>query len=94
MFEEFKELLSSFNARNVRYLVVGGYAVSLHARPRSTEDIDILIAADPENAQTISGLSMSGLSAAEGSLTHCTTHFPPSQHARRGLFGGCRSPTS
>ncbi len=36
MFDEFKELLSIFNARNVRYLVVGGYAVSLHARPRST----------------------------------------------------------
>jgi hypothetical protein len=27
MFDEFKELLSAFNARNVRYLVVGGYAV-------------------------------------------------------------------
>jgi hypothetical protein len=26
MFEEFKELLSIFNARKVRYLVVGGYA--------------------------------------------------------------------
>jgi hypothetical protein len=50
MFDEFKELLSIFNARSVRYLVVGGYAVSLHAQPRSTRDIDILIAADLENA--------------------------------------------
>jgi hypothetical protein len=31
MLPEFKELLSIFNARSVRYLVVGGYAVSLHA---------------------------------------------------------------
>ncbi len=40
MFDEFKELLSIFNARKVRYLVVGGYAVSLHAQPRSTQDVD------------------------------------------------------
>jgi hypothetical protein len=53
MFDEFKELLSIFNARSVRYVVVGGYAVSLHAQPRSTQDIDILIAADPENANAV-----------------------------------------
>ena len=51
MFDEFKELLSIFNARKVRYLVVGGYAVSLHAQPRSTQDVDILIAPDAENAR-------------------------------------------
>jgi len=38
MFDEFKELMSAFNARNVRYLIVGGYAVSLHAQPRSTQE--------------------------------------------------------
>ena len=53
MFAEFKELLSIFHARNVRYLVVGGYAVSLHAQPRSTQDIDILIASDAENARAV-----------------------------------------
>ncbi len=53
MLPDFKELLSSFNARRVRYLVVGGYAVSLHAQPRSTQDIDILIARDPDNAQAV-----------------------------------------
>ena len=31
MFDEFKELLSIFNAKMVRYLIVGGYAVSFHA---------------------------------------------------------------
>jgi hypothetical protein len=53
MFDEFKELLSIFNAKSVRYLVVGGYAVSLHAQPRTTQDIDILIAIDPENADKV-----------------------------------------
>jgi hypothetical protein len=31
MFDDFKELLSIFNALKVKYLIVGGYAVSLHA---------------------------------------------------------------
>lgn len=34
---DFKELLSVFNSHGVRYLLVGGYAVSLHAQPRATE---------------------------------------------------------
>ena len=53
MLPEFKELLSIFNARSVRYLVVGGYAVSLHAQPRTTQDIDIFIAVDPQNASQV-----------------------------------------
>ena len=53
MLPEFKELLSIFNARSVRYLVVGGYAVSLHAQPRTTQDIDLFIASDPQNANQV-----------------------------------------
>ena len=34
MHQDFKELLSAFNAGQVRYLIVGGYAVSYHAQPR------------------------------------------------------------
>jgi hypothetical protein len=51
MFPDFKELLASFNAHHVKYLIVGGYAVSFHAQPRATKDIDLWIKADPENAQ-------------------------------------------
>ena len=50
MFDDFKELLSAFNAHSVKYLVVGGYAVSYHAQPRATKDLDIFIKADPANA--------------------------------------------
>lgn len=53
MFPDLKELLRSFNAQNVRYLIVGGYAVSFHAQPRATKDLDIFIAADPENAKAV-----------------------------------------
>lgn len=40
MYPDFKELLSRFNAHKVKYLVVGGYAVSFHAQPRATKDLD------------------------------------------------------
>lgn len=53
MFEDFKELLSVFNAHNVRYLIVGGYAVSFHAQPRFTKDLDLFIQADPTNAGAV-----------------------------------------
>ena len=33
---DFVDLLHAFAAADVRYLVVGAYAVSLHSRPRST----------------------------------------------------------
>ena len=51
MLPDFKELLRSFHAHAVKYLIVGGYAVSFHAQPRATKDLDILIKADPANAQ-------------------------------------------
>ncbi len=53
MFQDFKELLSEFNAHQVKYLVVGGYAVSFHAQPRATKDLDILVRADAENSKAV-----------------------------------------
>ena len=51
MFQDFKELLSAFSAHNVKYLIVGGYAVSFHAQPLFTKDLDIFILADHTNAK-------------------------------------------
>ena len=53
MYRDFKELLSAFNARQVRYLIVGGYAVSFHAQPRATKDIDILVDPSEENSRAL-----------------------------------------
>ena len=38
--QDFKEFIISLNDNQVRYLVIGGYAVSLHGYPRYTKDID------------------------------------------------------
>ena len=53
MYPDFKELLSVFNTHSVKYLIVGGYAVSLHAQPRATKDIDILVQPDAGNAKAV-----------------------------------------
>ncbi len=50
---DFKELLESLNANGVRYLLVGGYAVGFHGYGRTTNDIDIFVANDRENAERL-----------------------------------------
>jgi hypothetical protein len=49
----FKDLLRSFNAAGVRYLIVGGYAVVVHTEPRYTKDLDIWIEPGLENARAM-----------------------------------------
>jgi len=49
MHSDFKELLSTLNARRVKYLVVGAYAVSIYVQPRATKDLDFLVKAVQEN---------------------------------------------
>jgi hypothetical protein len=44
---DFVDLLRAFNAANVRFLVVGAYALALHGRPRATGDLDVWIDATP-----------------------------------------------
>jgi len=39
---DFRELLASFNAHHVEYMIVGGYALAFHGAPRFTGDLDIL----------------------------------------------------
>ena len=53
MDENLKQLLSAFNANHVKYVVIGGYAVFLHAQPRMTKDLNVFIESNPENALAI-----------------------------------------
>ena len=50
---DFRELLSLFNAENVRYLIVGGFALAHYGRPRYTKDLDIWIDRSEENARKV-----------------------------------------
>jgi len=63
--------LSAFHVHSVKYLIVGGYAVSLHGQPRATKDLDLFIKADPTNAKAAYaalaafGAPLAGLSAGD-----------------------------
>lgn len=67
----FKEFVGSLNAHGVEYLVVGGYAMALHGRPRHTGDLDVWIGNGAGNADRLMaalrgfGFGEVGLSAAD-----------------------------
>lgn len=53
MNQDFRDLLRAFNDENVRYLIVGGYALIKYTEPRYTKDLDIWVSPDPENARNV-----------------------------------------
>jgi len=50
---DFKEFLKLLKEHNVRYLLIGAYAVNYHGYIRATGDMDVWIAIHPDNAQKI-----------------------------------------
>jgi hypothetical protein len=48
-----KDVFSSLQRHNVRYIVIGGIAAVLHGVPRATFDLDMLIDANPDNAKNL-----------------------------------------
>jgi len=53
MNQDFVDLLRAFVAHDVRFLIVGAYALALHSRPRATGDLDVWVEATPENAPRV-----------------------------------------
>ncbi len=49
--QDFKDFLKLLNENEVRYLLIGGYAVGYHGYPRATADMDVWIAVDPSTAE-------------------------------------------
>jgi hypothetical protein len=51
--DDFREFLSFLNKNQVRYLLLGGWAVGIYGYPRATGDMDILIAVDDANLTSL-----------------------------------------
>jgi predicted nucleotidyltransferase len=51
--QDFKEFIEALNSKQVRYLVIGGYAVALHGYPRYTKDLDVWVEMSADNAQRV-----------------------------------------
>jgi predicted nucleotidyltransferase len=50
---DLRDILSALNAHEVKYLLVGGYAVGVYSEPRATKDLDIFIQSHPENGEAV-----------------------------------------
>ena len=53
LYPDFVDLLAAFEGEAVRYLIVGGYAVAFHSRPRFTKDIDLWLEPGPDNGARV-----------------------------------------
>lgn len=71
-------IVRALNEANVQYLVVGGLAVNAHGYVRGTDDLDLVIALDPENA-------VRGLRALESVGYHPAVPITPEQFADANL---------
>jgi predicted nucleotidyltransferase len=82
---DFKDFLRLLTEKGVEYLVIGGYAVSLHGYSRPTGDLDIWIRSNRDNAlRTSEALDEFGYAKKEQSLPYLLQHgkilrmgFPP-----------------
>ena len=48
--KDFREFIELLNSHEVKFLIVGGHAVTFHGYPRFTGDLDIWVAIDSANA--------------------------------------------
>jgi len=53
MDRDLSEFIECCVAREVRFLIVGGYAVAAHGHPRFTKDLDVWVWIDPGNARRL-----------------------------------------
>jgi hypothetical protein len=49
-----REFIELLNARDVRYVIVGAFALAHHGHPRYTGEIDFFVEASSENAERLS----------------------------------------
>ena len=69
--DDFRDFIELLNKHEVRYLLIGAFAVAAHGYPRYTKDIDVLIDEERDNAEKMVevlkdfGFSSLGLTASD-----------------------------
>jgi len=51
--EDYKDMLLALSDENVKYLLIGAYALAAHGYPRATMDIDIWVMPSSQNADAV-----------------------------------------
>src|SRR5688572_31845570 len=83
MSADFKDFLKLLNAKNVEYLVIGGYAVVHYGYVRNTVDLDIWIRVTNDNAKlTAEALEEFGYAPKDAALPYLKT---PGKILRMGV---------
>jgi predicted nucleotidyltransferase len=52
--KDFREFIALLNSNAVKFLIVGGHAVTFHGCPRFTADLDLWVSTDEHNAARVS----------------------------------------
>jgi hypothetical protein len=71
----------------VKYLVIGGHAVSIHAEPRGTKDLDLFIKADEENSGAVFA-ALTEFGAPIGAMTPADFNDKPTSVFQMGVQPG------
>ena len=79
---DFLDIIRALSAAEVRFLIVGAYAVNLYTDPRATGDLDIWVEPEPENATRL----MKALSDFGAPLAG-VVESDPEFHERPGAVG-------
>jgi predicted nucleotidyltransferase len=80
---DFKEFLKLLSAHQIKYLLIGGYAVGYYGYPRATADMDIWIAMNPQNAgEVVTALKEFGFNVHDLSVQ---VFLKPNQIIRMGV---------
>ena len=87
MLKDQSDLLIALNARGVKYLVIGGQAVSIHAEPRGTKDLDVFIKADEENSKAVFA-ALADYGAPLGGMTPADFNDKPTSVFQMGVQPG------
>jgi hypothetical protein len=70
---DFSEFVALLAAHDVRYMIVGGYALAAHGLPRATGDLDAWIWSQPGNAKrllaALDEFGFGGIGISESDLT-------------------------
>jgi hypothetical protein len=87
MLKDQRDILAAFNAHGVKYLVIGGHAVSIHADPRGTKDLDVFIKADEENSKAVFA-ALTEFGAPVGGMTPADFNDKPTTVFQMGVEPG------
>ena len=51
--DDFRDLLVALADARAEFLLIGGWAMAVHGRPRATEELDVLVRANPVNSAKV-----------------------------------------